>query len=205
VDVLQAILSAVFGAAGGVVALVTGLSGFLGRIWADRIVEAQRAKFGTELALLRGQLDAEVRRLQGEIDKTILVHRAHFDTEFNALKDIWRKVAHVRSVFNELKPPRHRDAQGPSEGSRIVSDALAELIMAIDSQSPFYPKDIYDDLDNLRAMVKQELAECDIGHPHEPIAWARRREQGWTELTGRVTTISDKIRDRLARLTITSG
>ena len=40
-----------------------------------------------------------------------------------------------------------------------ASKAVDELVVAIDTQSPFYPKEIYSELDQLRKLVKSEPSD----------------------------------------------
>jgi hypothetical protein len=96
-NVLEIVISAILGAAGGAGAVFTGLSSFLGRIWADRI------------------------------------HRAHFETEFAALRDIWQKVARVRAVFGALSPLDDADPHS-KEVFEKASEAVGELVDSIDSR-----------------------------------------------------------------------
>jgi hypothetical protein len=204
-DAIDVIGGALLGTVGGATAVVTGLSGFLGRIWAERIIEAERAKFGKDLERLRGDLEANLRRLQGDIDRTIIVHRSHFETEFNALRDIWQKVARLRAVLPLLRPLNGSDAANAQEASNVFSNAVDELIGSVDSQSPFYSKEIYAALDALRVEAKIELTEAATENPQIAPDWWKRRREHRNEINSRVSEISDLIRERLERLTVISS
>ena len=138
-----------FGVSGTV---IFGLSSWLGKVWASRILEQDRLRYQGELERVKNELEATAKRLQGDIDKTIFVHRLHFETEFLALRDIWQRVARVRATM--ALPLRQRDLNDKAHGAfEEASTAVTELIEKIDALSPFYPKDIYFELDKLRVQA----------------------------------------------------
>jgi hypothetical protein len=95
---------AVLTSLGGGAVIVLALSSWLGKVWANRLMERERAKYAEELERLRSSLERTNRLLQGEIEKTIFVGKTHFETEFKALSEIWRRVAQVRSTMSTLRP-----------------------------------------------------------------------------------------------------
>lgn len=180
------ILPIVFGVIGGAFVIVVGISGWFGRLLADRILTSHRARF-----------DVELKNLQGQIDRTIIVHRAHFETEFAALRDIWTKVARLRAVFHQMEHPGPEPlVQAAARGA--VNDATNELIRAIDQQSPFYSKGIYPDLDALRTLARQALADYTAEHAGTRVI---ERDYG-EEVRVMAERISDKIRARIESLTV---
>src|SRR5262252_10941256 len=65
---------------------------------------------------LKSELEASNRQLHGQIEKTIFVHRVHFETEFTALKDIYSKLAKTRRDMSSLLRPMF------SVGNRDATD-----------------------------------------------------------------------------------
>src|SRR5258708_24768683 len=84
---------AVLVSVGGGGAIVVALSSWLGKGWANRILEADRAKYAREIEQLKGELERSSRLLQGEIEKTIFLTKTHFETEFTILPHILEKVS----------------------------------------------------------------------------------------------------------------
>ena len=66
-EVAGAILASIGGA--GVLLLVS--SGWLAKVFANRILEKDRAKFASELERIKAEWDQGARRLQGSIDKSV--------------------------------------------------------------------------------------------------------------------------------------
>ena len=88
-DSILIIGSALSGAAGGTAA-VAGLSRWLGEFWLGRILAKEKAKYDKELELLKAEyaeklgaykdvLDRSKNLLQAQIDRSVLVTRAHFE------------------------------------------------------------------------------------------------------------------------------
>src|SRR4051812_41159350 len=66
----------------GVPAVVGGLAGWLGKVWAERIKQR-------ELHQHRRELERQLRQLQEQIDRRQFVHRLQFETEFKAYDELW--------------------------------------------------------------------------------------------------------------------
>src|SRR6266705_3512382 len=84
------------GALGGFTVVVLGLSTWLGKLWADRILEKDRQHYREELERLKSSYEAANKSIQSELDKRIHVYRVQFETEFKALSEIWGKITEVR-------------------------------------------------------------------------------------------------------------
>ncbi len=72
----------VTGTLGGVAA-VFGLSKYLGELWLER----QKVQYSKELEEFKDGLQQEQKRLQSRIDRSVFVTRAHFETEFTAMRE----------------------------------------------------------------------------------------------------------------------
>jgi hypothetical protein len=71
------------------------------------------------------------------------VHRVHFETEFAALDDIWRKVALYRTSFGVLFTDLAQTAVERKASLQKFRAAFADLEDTADAKSPFYPEDIH--------------------------------------------------------------
>jgi hypothetical protein len=89
---------------GGGGAVVMAMSSWLGKVWAQRLMQRDVAKHAADLEALKGKLEGMNKKVQAELDKTVYVHRLQFETEFKALSDIWNKVSSVRAAFAQLRP-----------------------------------------------------------------------------------------------------
>jgi hypothetical protein len=73
-DILQTAL-VILGSIGAGGAIVVGLSGWLGKVWANRLMEDERARHAIELERLRASLDAETRGRIASLESDLTVFR----------------------------------------------------------------------------------------------------------------------------------
>ena len=103
------------------------------------------------------------------------------------------------TVVDGAHGPSHDEPGEQIQDRREVE--LPALVVAIDTQSPFYPKEIYSELDQLRKLVKIELSDIlDAGAGH--VSSRHSRSEFWLKLRDGSDRISDAIRDRLERLSV---
>ncbi len=161
---------------GGAAALIWALSSWLGKVWANRILEQDRKKYAEEmeavkekhaanLSRLSGELEAMNRRLQADLDKTVHVHRVQFETEFKGLVEIWRSACAVRSAIMGLRLQTNYSEAAFSDRCKDFAQKLQSLKTAVDDHSPFYAPEVFDKADALiRIGVHEELA-CSLNDP----------------------------------------
>ena len=195
---------------GGAGFIIIACASWLGKVWANRILEADRLKYGKELELLRGNVEAQCRVLQGELDKAIHVHRVHFETEFRALSDIWAKLSAVRAAMGELRPVMDIfDAdEDPAERftRRLTAFTMAynNFLRAVDDQSPFYPEVIFQELSTALQIARRELLSVSIEKPEQNPDWYKEGRANFEALVGSTNVVSALIRKRLESLQVHS-
>src|SRR5216683_7228654 len=147
-DVLKIVSTVVLSLGGGGM-IVFLLSGWLGRVWANRLMEEDRAKHARALEALKTEFEAVNKKVQAELDKTVFVHRVQFETEFKALSEIWASVVDVRGTMIGLRPVFDVVSKDDDELKRLKErfapfvKALSELKHVTYVNSPFYPIEIH--------------------------------------------------------------
>ena len=204
---------------GGGGALVAAFSSWLGKVWANRILEQDRARYQREIEALRSQfeanlarlnseLDAANRRIQAELDKRLFVNRVQFEKEFECLARVWRAVAEVRASFNGLRPelsivsatenPQEALRKRFAEYQRRVSD----LREAVHYFSPFYPQDVYAQLSKLIDTCHLEQMQVATHDPNRDPRWFEQGKENCGAFNQGAARVSDLIRTRLASISI---
>src|ERR1700733_15219903 len=74
------------------------MSGFLGKLWADRALEKQRHEYAQLTQQAQHQLDAALRRVQVELGTLGLLHNLRTREEFNRLAELWKRFAILTDV-----------------------------------------------------------------------------------------------------------
>ena len=204
------IAGAVILSLGGGGAIVVALSSWLGKVWASRILEEDRAKFARELERLKTDLDRTTRLLQGEIEKTLFVTKTHFETEFQILREIWQEVSVVRASMSALRPKfdivdiRQTPEERLTECFAAYVPAVLKLIQTVDRNSPFYPQEIYETLDQLVRVALRERDDIAVFSSDDTlsIAGRNRGKENFDQYLAFAEKLSTQVRDRLAKLSV---
>src|SRR5437870_5133792 len=102
------------GALGGM-GTVYGLSKWLGSMW----LEKQKARYSKELEEFKDGLQKEQKRTQAGIDRHIFMTRAQFETEFTAVKDVFKNLYELLLAMNALRPTISTSPAGESRDDKI--------------------------------------------------------------------------------------
>jgi hypothetical protein len=122
--------AAVIVSLGGGGAIVFGLSGFLGKLWADRALQSQKAEGERQLERQRQeyaqlnisfthQLDLASKQVQAELDRIGLLHKLRTESEFQKLSDLWKTIAQLKFAFHRL-PHTAYDGKTDSEAHHQI-------------------------------------------------------------------------------------
>jgi hypothetical protein len=205
------IASAVLLSLGGGGAVVVGLSSWLGKVWANRLMQKDIAKHSKELEELKTKFEAVNKRLQAELDKTLHVHHVQFEAEFKALYDIWAKLSAVRSSLAVSSP---RFSETETKGERLkrlndmtgqFTDAVVALKHAVHDQAPFYPKMIYEKLYEVIMILGEEETSLqqDAGSETRLTLWLDVNASHTLEKVADLADqISELIRQRIENLSL---
>ena len=199
------------GAAGGTVA-VLGLSRWLGDVWLGRLLEKERAKFAREIEQLKAGFAQELERYRAQLDRSIFVTRAHFETEFEAYKTVFAKLAEMRLLFGELRPavnivPANDTAQAKLErltnAVRKAQDGYNELITASENLSPFYPPEIHGQIRECQRITALEINDILTSSQDQfTFQWFGRGRQNLDQFMAAYSNASTMIRDRISKLAL---
>ena len=129
--------------------LVYLLSGWLGKLWASRILEEDRAKYSKELEALRQTGEVFLGKLRTQSEKELWVHRLQFEKEFKIYLELWASLVHLTAALSQLKPglaivdpneiPKECE---PSNVDRLKT-AIRELATVVHEHRPFYAPEVF--------------------------------------------------------------
>jgi hypothetical protein len=129
---------------------VKGLSGHL----ADRWMVRYKSDLDKEFESYRDTLEQKRKRLEAELGHQSYVSKTQFDTEFNAVKDIFAALGRLRLSFNSLRPFVDWTPQDEEGKLKLISFRLNHfrerfnvLVDAAESVYPFVPDAIYAQFD----------------------------------------------------------
>lgn len=82
------IAGAMIGSVGGAAFIIVALSTWLGKVWANRILEQDRLKYASGLEQIKNKLNSERERSQ-------FVFSLYFEGQFKIYNDLWAALAPV--------------------------------------------------------------------------------------------------------------
>lgn len=146
ISTLAGILSG--GAAGAVISAIWNHTSKLS-------LQRREEEFNTKLATLEQEFQRAQKQEQARIDRSLFVTRAHFETEFEAMKDIFSGLSEVRLAMNAVRPMFAIEPADESEDERLkrlwerlktLMIATDKLLNASEAKAPFYSEELYDSI-----------------------------------------------------------
>jgi hypothetical protein len=169
----------IFGGTVGATVVLGVLWKFLGTVWADRLRLQLELKNNEQLEKLKAELKTQADKTQQMLDaglqKAILVTRTHFETEFNAYKEIYAALTEVRYSVEQTRPvwnfpsgesQEEKDKRRWADLQKAYSSlatAHNRLLMLKDNLAPFYAVEVYAALDECVQTSKLELFQLLTG------------------------------------------
>jgi hypothetical protein len=204
----------------GGLATVYGLSNWLGNLW----LEKQKAKFSQELEEFKAKqyrqleafkdiLEKEQKRVQARIDHSVLVTRAQFETEFAAMKELFKHLSLTRLLLAGIRPSSELSPPNETPDDRLkrlfrrvdeLGDAYNTLITQMEETSPFYPEDVYYAVEECAKIMRWEMTQIRTGNREETFnpAWYRDGGDNYEKFMKRYHDVGRLIRDRISHLSI---
>lgn len=150
-------VSAVLLSLGGGGALVVGLSSWLGKVWANRILEDEKFLHQKELEHYKSEMVKRLNSLNVNNEKALYISKSQYDMEFNIYKDIWAKLFDVIASTKSLYPiyenvptsQEKRKEYDDIKYKRFI-DTYNDYIKTINYYAPFYRDDFYNDFIEIR-------------------------------------------------------
>jgi hypothetical protein len=211
--------SALLGAIGGIGVILVGVSRWFGSLWLGRAMESYRALHEKELETLRSKYTRELEFYKTHLERSVLVTRVQFETEFNAMKQVFQKLSQVRLRMASLRPVSDVSEAAETQEQwkakrfqRLQEDfekflvAYNDLVAVVEDLSPFYPIGIYGQLKACLGAASAE--EMDIRLTGSDAVKYEGFKQGRINMKDFNTAfdkVSELIRDRISHLMVIPG
>ncbi len=86
---------AIIGSVGGAAVIIFSLSSWLGKVWANRILEEDKLKYSTEFEIIRN-------KLQSESEKQNLMFSLYFEGQFKLYNNLWVSLSELQNGVEML-------------------------------------------------------------------------------------------------------
>jgi len=196
-------ITSAFGLSTGIGALiVVAASGWLGRVWANRIYEKDRERSMRILEELKLDSDKLIEELRKKSEMDIFVHSIQFEKEFNIYENLWKEITKLTYIVNSLRP--FWDTQDISKmeikNERInkLFDELREIGTMFEINRPFYAPEIHKSIRKLLDVCKREGTQFYSFDLNSDNYWDYR-DKNLNEIDACLSEICDTIRARVWR------
>lgn len=208
---ISAAIVASFGGAG---AIIIGLSSWLGKVWANRILENEKYEHSRELEEYKEKLSEQLAKVGAINDKALYISKAHYDNEYRIYSEIWEKL-HKATLFSEDLFPRgiasipidlEERKKFNQEKYKNFVDAFNEFSITTDKYAPFYKSEFYEKFKSIRKICQSFGVDFEIyvlDDCADPMSSDMKREVYHTrhdELRPLKEDLQNQIRDYLTQL-----
>lgn len=208
------------GGAAGAALVLAALWRFLRTVWTDRLRLQLQHENDQKIERLRAELQVQTDKTQKLLDagvqKAVLVTRTHFETEFNAYKEIYAALTEVRHAIHATRPvwlfpPANETEEDRDERlltelnitSKNLVTAHNKLVILTNNLAPFYSPEVHFALEKCVNTLKLELLQVKTGSKKFfSEAWYEDGERRQNEFIEAYRKVGDLIRERLASLGI---
>ncbi len=196
-DVLK-IVSGVIAALGGGGFIVAGLSSWLGKVWANRLMAEEKAKY-----------EKELERLAKQLERKNYVSKVRFDAEFAIYRELSKTLVIVVQDTSLLFPVGGLQYAPASEQAKkqmykeYYEDAYKSYTAfsnCLASNSAFIAGDIYQDFESIRKKICQQVNfyPAIIGLTNTPYLSQEKTEECW-RYTAEVYAEQQKLQNKLRK------
>jgi hypothetical protein len=199
--------------------LVSGLlSAAVSALWnfvSQRSLQRSDTETKFALAKLENLFAQSERRAQAETDRSVLVTRAQFETEFEAMKEVFGLLSKVRIALYALWPTSTYDPQNEPEETkktrlfrrlRGLMEAHDATRTAIEAKRPFFPEELYDAV--TECLDTAQIEAYDIRRTDDEArynTWFRELTPIREKFGKAYSRTANIIRDRISTLAILPG
>ena len=190
--------------------IIVGLSSWLGKVWANRILEKDKLKYTLEIEWLKTKYTQELEKYKVQTEKSIFVHKLQYEKEFEIYSEIWESLFDLHVNTQQLRPildklPEDVEERKEEKITRAenFSNSYNRFSKLVKKYSPFYPKGIYDSFIELRNKLNKEGLDfqlCDIENLIKT-DW-RALERRLKEIEVLIENISESIRERIEQMRV---
>lgn len=157
------VAGAIIASVGGSGVILLGLSSWLGKVWASRILENEKRDHAIEIEDFKSRLNKEITVVNSIIDKSVHVTKLQYDKEFLIYLEIWEKLANCVISTKNLYPKfgstptdeKELEEFNMKKYDRFVND-FNEFSNTITKYSPFYEEKLYLGFIELRNICNRQ-------------------------------------------------
>jgi hypothetical protein len=181
----------------------------LGGLWLRHHLGTYLSEKGKNLATKEdvGALTHAVESVKLQYQRAGVVQKAQFEAELHTYEEIWEKLIDVQRSAMELRPaldrglaPGETKEQRKSQRLQRFADAFNEFTRTVRKRRPFYPEEVFKELNELVRLAHSEAVDYQLGEPGvDPGYWKQAMDNA-QKISAQVDNLCNVIRERLAKV-----
>ncbi|MCW1433703.1 hypothetical protein OLN68_06105 [Citrobacter freundii] len=190
---------------GGLSILITAIIAYVGKLYFERFKANQEAKNRE----LQASIDATSAGLKSKLENSVYVTKNQFDKEFTAYSVIWSSVFELKEDTIMLRPVIDYFDQDESFNDRKLrrlrkfKDSFNLLVRHVESNRPFIPVDIYNNINGFKMSCRKESISYEHGNPdYDGVEYWKDSEKNMKEIVRMLDLVCEDIRSRLFNLSV---
>ena len=131
---------------GGGAAIVFALSSWLGKVWANRILEKEKAEHSKEIEYYKSELNKELNRINAMQDKALHISKGQYDYEYKIYQEIWGALQNIIRMIENISFPRIYNAEDFKLKYKKIYKKCKKFEFKINKYSLFYQEQFINEL-----------------------------------------------------------
>lgn len=155
-------VSALLVSIGSGAAVIFGLSSWLGKVWASRILENEKKEHQKEIEEYKANLSSQIDRIKMINEKALYISKVQYDKEFSIYQEIWVALSNCILSTQKLYPvfenvPLQEEAINEFNDRKYNTfvENFNLYSNTIDKYAPFYSEDFYAGFIEIRNLCKR--------------------------------------------------
>lgn len=151
------LVGAVFLSIGGAGGIIIALSSWLGKVWANHILEKEKKLHQIEIEDYKSKLVFELNRANSLNNKALHITKVQYNKEFEIYQEIWEKLFDCIIATINLYPIIDEVPTDEAEKQKWINKKYEDYrekynlySRTIDKYAPFYKEDFYHDFVEIR-------------------------------------------------------
>jgi hypothetical protein len=160
---IYSVAVAVIVSLGGGALLVFALSSWLAKVWANRILEKEKASYAAEIEQLRRTYGEEIERIRSQLQKNAFEHQTRFTWYHQRKAEL---IANVYSLLNdvsehvtEMVSPVQYGGERQAAHAQKTIDLYNKLASEYYGQKIFLEKDICEKIEAILKSIKKAISD----------------------------------------------
>lgn len=153
-------------------------------------------------------ITAEVERVKREhaalLAQTTLVNAKQYEIELEAYREVWSTLLPVHKAVLALRPifDYVKEGETPDERQKARLKAFGDTFNPFSHKvwehKPFYPADVYSELNELLRLMHSEAVDYQHGDPHQHREYWREAQANSKAIATQTDKVCEAIRNRLS-------